>query len=403
MDYNYVAYSKDRKLTRGRVSAVSEKVANQTLEKQGYRLLTLKPAMSRLPSWRKWLPSLSKVPTSEVVTFSRQLALLIQSGVSITRGLDLMANQTSNKNMKSVLEQIVSDIRSGSTLSAAFAKHPGTFPVIYANLIAVGERTGGLDGTLRQLADYLERQQAAANKIKMAMVYPCLVLGLAVVVVAVLMLVALPPLVGMFKGFGTRLPLTTRLLIGMVELVMNYGIFMFSGILVLAVATGLYSRTKAGRYRWNRLIITVPLIGRLILLSELGRACRCMSLLFRAGVPVHEVLALTSQSTGNAVVRQGLEEVTRAAIRGEGLSRPMSRNGVFLPLMVEMTKVGEETGNPDETLKTVAETYEVDSDDKTRRLIGLIEPAMTIAVGVLVGFIALSIFMPIYGMLGSLK
>lgn len=402
MDYSYVAYDAELKLTKGMISAASDTVANQVLAKRGYRVLRLKPLQPLLPTLSRLFPSLSRPNTSEIVTFSRQLALLIQSGISITRALDLLAAQTTDKRLQNVLRQISSDIRGGTTLSAALAKHPSAFPAMYSRLISVGEHTGGSDGILRQLADYLERQEATASKVKTAMIYPILVLGMAIAVVTVLMMVALPPLVGMFKTFRTGLPVTTRLLIAIVEFGSGYWMFIFPGLLALLVGAVLYVRTKAGRYRLDKLLITVPLIGRVSLLSELGRCCRSMALMFHAGVPVHEVMALASRSSSNTVVRHALDDVGRAVIRGEGLSRPMARNPVFLPLMVEMTKVGEETGNPDETLMTVAQTYEVEADERTRRLIGLIEPAMTIAMGVLVGFIALSIFMPIYGMLGAL-
>ena len=403
MNYQYVAYTQDLKLSKGRVSATDEKAANQTLAKRGYNLLSLKPDLPLFLSLRKALPFVSKVGPADIVSFSRQMALLLQSGISITRALDLLSRQTTSKGLRDTLKQVSSDIHGGAPLSTALSRHPRVFPAIYPKLVAVGEQTGGLDGILRQLADYLERQYIAISKVKMALAYPTLVLILGIVIVLVLTTVALPPIVGLFENFGANLPIPTRILMAFAQFQRHYWMWVLLGILLLVTGTVLYGRTAGGKHRLDKLLIGLPLVGRLILLSELGRCSRCMALMFHAGVPVHGVLALATQASSNQVVRQGLEEVGRAVVKGEGLSLPMSRNAVFLPLMVEMAKVGEETGNPDETFQTVAEDYEMEVEDRTRRLIGLIEPAMTLAMGVMVGFIALSIFMPIYGMLGVLR
>jgi type IV pilus assembly protein PilC len=402
LDYSYVAYDSELQLAEGVISATSESVASQMLAKRGWKVLRLKPNQPLLPSLGRLFSFLSRPRTSDIVIFSRQLALLIESGISISRALRLLANQTTDKRLQKVINQVNSDISGGTTLSAALAKHPGTFPPMYAKLMAVAEHTGHSEEILRQLADYMERQHAATSRLRTAMAYPALILCVSIVVVTVLMTVALPPLVGLFKGLGVRLPVTTRILMAVVELVLGNWMFIFPILLVLLLGAVLYTRTEAGRYRFHQLLVRVPLLGRVILLSELGRCCRSMSLMFGVGLPAHEVLALASSSAGNLVVRQAIGEVGQAVIRGESLSGAMAQNSVFLPIMVDMTTVGEETGHPDETLTAVAQTFDVETDDRIRRLIGMIEPAMTVAVGLVVGFIALSIFMPLYGILGAM-
>ena len=402
MDYSYVAYDAELKQAKGMVSATSEAVASQMLANRGWRVLSLKQNRPLLPTFGKLFSSLSRPKTSEIITFSRQLALLIESGIAISRALHLLANQTTDKRLQKVINQVSSDISGGTTISAALAKHPGTFPSMYPKLMAVAEHTGHSEEILRQLADYMERQEAAAAKVRMAMVYPALILVVSIAVVTVLMTVALPPLVGMFKGLGVKLPLTTSILIAVVEFILGNWMLIFPSFLVLLLGAILYTRTKAGKYRFHRLLLRVPLIGRVILLVELGRCCRSMSLMFGVGLPAHEVLAVASTSAGNLTVRQALDAVGQAVIKGESLSGAMGQNPIFLPMMVDMTAVGEETGHPDETLRAVAQTFDIETDDRIRRLIGMIEPAMTIAVGLVVGFIALSIFMPLYGILGAM-
>jgi type IV pilus assembly protein PilC len=183
----------------------------------------------------------------------------------------------------------------------------------------------------------------------------------------------------------------------------SYGVYLLVVIIALIIVGFLYSRTPNGRYFRDRLILRLPIIGRLSLVSELARACRSLSLLFRAGLPLPEVMALTAQATGNRVVARALGEVEQDMLRGQGLAKPMSNNHIFLPLMVEMTKVGEETGNLDDSLVIVAENYEIESDRRTQTLLSMIEPMMTIAMGLGVGFLAMSVFMPIYSSLSLIK
>jgi type IV pilus assembly protein PilC len=223
---------------------------------------------------------------------------------------------------------------------------------------------------------------------------------LAIGVAAVMLTVLLPPLIDMFSKLGGTLPLPTRILLAGMGFLESYGVYLFVVIIALGIVGFLYSRTPNGRYLRDRLILRLPLIGRLSLVSELARSCRSMSLLFRAGLPLPEVMALTTKATGNRVVARALSEVEQDMLRGQGLAKPMSQRNIFLPLMVEMTKVGEETGNLDDSLIIVAENYEIEAERRTQTMLGMIEPAMTIAMGLGVGFLALSVFMPIYGALG---
>lgn len=397
MDYTYLGYGEDRRIVRGRISAASEHAAVDILANVGYQVVSLKPMTRFLPDFSKLLQG--RVKPAEIITFSRQLALLLESGVGIVQSLELLGNQTSDKQLKKVLVEVVSDIRGGSSLSAALAKHPEVFSTIYHKMVGVGEQTGGIEGVLRSLADYAQRQSSAMNKLKMALTYPAIVLCLAIVVVALLITVVLPPIVNMFTALGGDLPITTRALLAMVDLLNNYGLYVLVGAIALGMIAFMYTRTSSGQYYRDLLMLRLPILGRLRLVSDLARCCRSMALLFRSGLPLPEIMTLTAQSSGNRVVTKAFSEVEQDMLKGEGLSGPMRKRWVFLPLMVEMTKVGEETGSLDATLITVAENYEIEAESRTQAMLAMIEPVMTIAMGLGVGFIALSVFMPMYGSL----
>jgi type IV pilus assembly protein PilC len=397
MNYAYLGYTEDRQIVKGKVSAADERTAADMLAHTGYRVLSLKPITTFSPNLGGFLKA--KVKSSEMVTFSRQLALLLQSGVGVIQALELLSAQTADKTLSKVLIEVLNDLRGGKGLSTALAQHPNVFSTLFCKLISVGEQTGSLEAVLRSLADYTERQATAAAKIKQALMYPAIVFCLAIGVAAIMVTVLLPPLIDMFSKLGGTLPLPTRMLLAGMGFIQSYGMYLFVVIIAVGIVGFLYSRTPNGRYSRDRLILRLPIIGRLSLVSELARACRSLSLLFRAGLPLPEVMALTTGATSNRAVARALGEVEQDMLKGQGLAKPMSKSNIFLPLMVEMTKVGEETGNLDEALIVVAENYEIEADRRTQTLLSMIEPAMTIAMGVGVGFLALSVFMPIYSSL----
>ncbi len=397
MDYAYLGYTVDRQIVKGKVSAADERAAVDMLSNIGYRVVSIKPVTTLFPSLGGFLKA--KVKPTEMITFSRQLALLLESGVGIVQALELLEAQTSDKALKTVLIRVLHDIRGGKSLSLAMAQHPQVFSNLYCKMINVGEQTGALETVLRSLAGYIERQTASMAKLKQAMMYPAVVFCLAIAVGVIMILVLLPPITDMFTKLGGELPITTRILIGTMEFLQSYGLFVFVGIIASAIVGFLYFRTPNGHYNLDSLMLKIPLIGRLLRVTELSRVCRSLSVLFKAGLPLPEVMVLTKQATGNRVVARALSEVEQGMLRGQGLARPMSNNQVFLPLMVEMTRVGEETGNLDDSLIVVAENFEIEADRRTQALISMIEPAMTIMMGLGVGFLAMSVFMPIYGAL----
>jgi type IV pilus assembly protein PilC len=396
MNFTYVAYAEEeKKLISGKVSAAGEESATELLAYGGYRVLSLK-------SVRPWLDKeklrglFARVKPPEIVMFSRQLALLLEAGTDIVTSLDLLQNQITNQTLQKIVGAIASDIRGGSSLSTALSKYPQAFSSMYHRAIAAGEQGGNLEVVLRQMADYMEKGTVTQKKIKGAMTYPIIMVVVAVGVVFLLVTLVFPTFVGFYSQLGAQLPLATRMLMGIAGWLQQFGLYLLLAFVIAVGAVYLYSRTPAGRYRWDQMMLRLPLVGRVIQLGELSRCCRTMSLLIRVGLPLPEVLAVTMHSISNKVVDENLTGVQQDLIRGEGLSRPMEKRDIFLPMMTQMVKVGEETGNLESTLNTVAESFDADANDKTNSLVALIQPVMTIVLGLVIGFIVLAMMSAMY-------
>ena len=401
MDFAYTAYTEDKRLVKGKVAATTEEAASELLSYGGYRVVSLRASRS-LINKEKLLASFYKIKPQEIVMFSRQLALLLEAGTDIVTSLDLLQSQIDNQTLASIVGEVASDIRGGSPLSKALSKHPRAFSQMYYQAIAAGEQGGNLEVVLRQMADYTEKAVVTQKQIKSALTYPIIVVVAAVVVVLVLITFVFPTFAGLYSQFGLDLPLPTRILIGLTNWFSAYGLYLILGILIAVAAIYIYIRTPDGRYRWDKMMLRMPVIGHIVHLAELARSCRTMSMLVQIGLPLPEVLAMTINASNNKFVVENLTGVQQELIRGEGLSRPMEKRELFLPLMTQMVRVGEETGNLENTLNTVADNFEVLSADKTKAAIGLIQPMLTIFIGLVVGFLVLAMFSAMYSIYGQL-
>lgn len=400
MDYAYVAYTEDKTLIKGKVAATNEEAATNLLSYAGYQVVSLKevvPFFNR----EKLAERFSPIKPREIIMFSRQLALLLESGTDIVTSLDLLQSQMTNQSLKRMIGEVATDIRGGSSLSVAMSKHPRAFSQVYHRAITAGEQGGNLDIVLRQMADFIERGVTTEKEVKKALTYPLIVVVVAMVVISVLVTFVLPTFVELYTSFGTELPLATRILIGLTDWLGNYGLYLFLAI-GTAVGLGLvYIRTPAGKYQRDKLLLGAPVLGRIFLLNELSRICRTMSLLVRVGLPLPEIMAVIIRGNTNKAMVEALSGVQEELIKGEGLSGPMAKRNLFLPLMVQMVRVGEETGNLENTLSTVAQSYEIEADDRTSAAVGLIQPAMTIIIGLIVAFIALALISAMYSIYGQ--
>lgn len=399
MVYQYVAYKENGELVKGKLSAASEEAATQLLSYTGYKVVSLKRAMSFLNTDQLISASgLFQVKTSEVILFYRQLAMLLECGTDIAASLDLLREQATNRTLKKVLAEVLLDVRGGNQLSVSLGEHPKIFPSMYCRLLAIGEQSGNIDVVLKQVADYMEKEAITAKQTKGALMMPMITFVVAIIVIGLLIVFVLPSFGKLYDALGAQMPASARIMIGLGEATKSHGIYVILGLLVISVSIFAYVRTPGGKYNWDKLMLKLPVTGRLRHLTELARCCRSLALLFRAGLPLTEVMPLVIQGINNKVLVDALNAAQADMVRGEGLSKPMAKNKIFLPMMVQMVRVGEETGNLDVTLQAVTQSYEAEASDKMRSLIELIQPAMTIFLGLVVGTIAVTLVSAMTGM-----
>jgi type IV pilus assembly protein PilC len=402
MEFHYVVFTADKKTVKGTVSAPDERAAAELLDRWGYQVIKLKRFESFMPPWEKMFPSLFKVKLKVLIMFSRQLAMLLESGTDIVTSLGLLEAQQSNRVFKKILKDISTDLRAGNHLMTALGKYPDVFPSIYYRCLSVGEQTGGLEEMLRQVSDYLEREEKLKKGVKGALTYPIIVLVVAVGVVILLVNFVLPAFTGLYKQMGATLPLATKILIDSADFLRSYGIFLLAGLGAGIIGLIFYIRTPRGKYFWDNLNLKLPVIGQINQFRELSYVCRTMAVLFRAGLSLIETMDIVIEGTKNVVVAEALADVRKSMVKGEGLSTPMAKHAVFLPMMVQMVRVGEETGSLDSSLMTVAESYEAETADRTATLVAMIEPAMTMFIGGLVAFIVIAMVSAMYSIYGQM-
>ena len=400
MVYQYIAYNESGEIVKGKLSAASEEAITDMLNYAGYRLINLRPYIPFL-SLERLSSQLFRVKPTEIILFYRQLALLLESGINIVTSLELLQSQIANRTMKRVLDEVISDLRGGNQLSAALSKHPDVFSPLCCRSLSIGEQTGGLEMMLRQMADYMEKEIVASKGVKSALMYPIIASVVTVVVVAVLVLFVLPAFDNLYGSLGVELPGMTRMVIDISDMLRSNMLYIMMGLLLAGGLALIYIKTPEGRYKLDNLLLRLPLLGRIRHLNELARCCRSLALLFTAGLPLTEIIPLIIQGSSNRVIARSFHDVQRDMLKGEGLSQPMAKNPLFLPMMVQMVKVGEETGNLDSSLLAVAQNYETEAQDKTKSLIDLIQPVMTLIIAAVVGLIALSLVSAMYSIYGE--
>lgn len=402
MDYRYVGCTEDRKLVKGTLAAASQEVAEKVLAAQGYHIFDVKPVSAFMPSRERMLPSLfSKIKPQVIITFSRQLALLLESGNDIIASLELLQVQSSNNHFKGIIGEVMSNLRGGSRFSAALGKHSKTFSNIYVQAVSVGEQSGNLEKTLRQVADYMDKDVKASKGIKNALRYPMLISVVAFAVIGVLVTFVLPSFTDLYSSLGVELPTMTRVILSTMTWLSSYGPYLMVVALLIMVLVYLYTRTPNGRLLKDRLVLKIPVMGQVSHFNELIRCCRSMSILYQAGLSMTEIMSMAIRNSNNLIIKNVLTQVQQDVIRGESLSLSMAKSDYFLPMMVQMVSVGETSGNLDVTLLAAAENYETEAEDKMRSLIGFIQPAITLGIGVVVALVALSLVTAMYSVYGQ--
>ncbi|MCZ6892054.1 MAG: type II secretion system F family protein [Chloroflexi bacterium] len=401
LNFKFVAVGSGGRIVRGNIKAISEVDAQNLLVERGRTPVSIEEAPS-FWSVEQQLPGFYKVKKREIAVFSRQLATLLDSGLSLLPAIQLLRSQSgSSRGFGRVLDTVAKDLNAGEFLSATFAKHPKVFDEIFIRTVAVGESTGNLQSVLRDMADHMESQEAFAKKIKGALTYPIIVITIGVIVAFVLLTVALPPLVDMFRSVGTGLPIPTRMLMAMSAFVNGYKLYMLAFVVIFIPSIVLYARKPSGRRMIDRLKMNIPVIGPAVQMGELARIARTMSMLLASGLPLQEIMEIIPRTTTNSIVFDATDAVRQGLVLGQGLSGPMAAQPIFPPLFLQMVRVGEETNALEANMRVVADFYETNATERTEAVVGMIAPLSTIFLAAMAGFIALAVIMPMYSITGS--
>ena len=400
--YAYRAYTEAGKKREGRIEAAGTSAAEQALWLEGLKIVQLYPAPLK-KTMADYFPSLYQISRNDVILFTRQLATFVGAGVPMTRALGVIAEETASPLFKRAILAVLDDLERGQNLSESLVKHPKAFPSLYIDLVRVAELTGNLEATLKELAGYLRRDLNTVRRVRTAMIYPTVILVVATGVVLILVFFALPAFVKIFAEFRVELPLSTRILIAVVNFSRSWGLVIGAVLGILAGAVALALRTPRGIYAKDLLSLRAPIIGPIVMSAVLNRFSRTLAMVLKAGVPLGQTFDAVIAGTGNKVFQRGLGTVKEQMTGGEGFAGPLLRTHLFPPMLTQMVRVGEETGTLDTYLGQAADYYEEELDYRIRTMTSLIEPVMTVAVGLVVGFIAVSLISAMYGLVGALK
>src|SRR6059036_964027 len=343
------------------------------------------------------------IKTRDVVIFTRQFATMINSGLPLVQALDILQQQTENKVLADVTRQVVYGVESGHTLADALRKHPKAFSDLYVNMVAAGEAGGILDTILVRLAQFLEKNDAIVRKVKGAMVYPAVILSVAVIAVSVLLIVVTPTFQNRFASVNLELPLPTRIVIGMSNLLKNYWWALLGALGVIAFGVNQYYKTPPGRLQIDAMLLKLPVLGDVLRKSAVSRFTRTLGTLISSGVSILDGLEITARTAGNMVIHNAVMESRASIAGGETIAAPLQKSKVFPPMVISMIAVGEQTGGLDEMLTKIADFYDDEVDAAVSALLSLLEPIMIVVLGVIVGGMVVAMYLPIFDMVNAVQ
>jgi type IV pilus assembly protein PilC len=346
------------------------------------------------------IPRISrKVPAKRVAIFTRQFSVMLDAGLPLVQCLEILGEQEENRTFATIIRQVRSDVESGSSLAEAMRKHPRAFDNLYVNMIAAGEAGGILDIILRRLASYIEKAVRLRSQVKSALIYPVTVICIAFGVVWVILRYVIPVFASLFSGVGGEMPFLTRVVITTSNFVGRYSIFVILALIGLAVFLNRWYKTDRGRRAVDGFMLKIPIIGMLLRKVAVARFCRTLSTLTASGVPILDGLEITAKTAGNAIIEDAIMAVRKSVEEGKTISDPLGETKVFPPMVVQMINVGEQTGALDQMLTKIAEFYEEEVDAAVAGLMKLIEPLLIVFLGVIIGFIVVSMYLPLYSFL----
>ncbi|MDD5746424.1 MAG: type II secretion system F family protein [Candidatus Omnitrophica bacterium] len=391
--YKYVAKDEEGNAVTDFIEAKDENVALDMLRVKNLIIITIseeKKAKAAVKSKN------SKIKAEELVIFSRQLATMVNAGIPLVQSLDILSEQMESPVFRQVVGTVRGDVEAGSSLSAALEKHPRIFSLLYTNMVKAGETSGMLDEILERLSGYLEKNDQLTRKVKSAMVYPTVVMLMAMSITLVLLLKVIPTFKEIFSTLGGTLPMPTQILIGISDTLRKYFVVAVGVIGLIGFVLAKVVQTPQGKMKFDELKLSLPVFGILMRKVAVARFSRTLSTLIRSGVPILGALEIVGKTAGNVII-EGAVDKARAGIReGESISSPLAKSKVFPPMVTRMISVGEESGELEKMLSKIADFYEDQVDAAVSGLTSLIEPLIIAFLGIVVGSIVIAMFLPIF-------
>jgi len=337
-----------------------------------------------------------KVSLEEIVMLSRQLRTLLKAGVPILRSLRGLADSSRNPSLRSALEDVHQQLEGGRELNVALAQHRAIFSPLFVALVRIGESTGRLDEAFGHLADYLEVEKSTREKIKSALRYPMIVIGAIAVAMAVINIWVVPAFADAFARYDAELPLMTRILVGTSDFFVEYWQLILIAVVALFFGAHQWTKTQRGEYLWSKWLLSLPLVGKILHKSVLGRFAQSLSLALKSGVPLVQALNVVAGVVDNAYVSERISNMRQGIEKGESIARTAQSTGMFTPLVLQMLSVGEESGALDHLLDETAEHYQAEVEFEMKRLADAIEPFVIVIIGIMVAVLALGVFLPLW-------
>jgi general secretion pathway protein F len=398
--YRFEAITYAGKTERGSIEGESIKAAKQMLMAKQLVPVHLAPYHqgTQLAFWQRWSSSHRSISSAELAVLSKQLALLVRSGVPIDEVIAILANETNQVHIKNVLQSVLEELRSGLPLSRAIACQPLSFDSMYQGVVAAAEQSGKLGQVLTQLADFLEKKQALRQKALGAIAYPAMLSGVSIMVIIFLMTYVVPQIANVFQSTKQTLPLLTQVILATSQFIVNWGWLIVVSILIASLALRRILHNAEFRLRIDRFLLNIPWLGPLILSYESARFAHTMAMLIAANVPILQALTSSKSTLVNRVLQSAVDATEIRLREGVSLSRALASQGVFSPILIYLVRSGEASGQVAEMLRYAAENAELESEQKTKLFTNLLEPLLILLMGGLVLIIVLSVMQPILDM-----
>jgi type IV pilus assembly protein PilC len=399
--YAWEGITRSGQTLKGDMEAPSRDAVMAQLRRQGIRPGNVKERGKGLDIDLKMPGFEKKVTTRDLVIFTRQFATMIDAGLPLVQCLDILGKQQDNKTFKQILLKVKEDVESGSTFADALKRHPKAFGELYVNLVAAGEVGGILDTILNRLAVYIEKALKLKKKVKSAMTYPATIVGIAVIVIAVILIFVIPSFEKMFQDFGGELPGPTQFVISLSNLIQRYILVFIGAFFLGSWLFRRYYRTSAGRLQMDALFLRLPIVGILIRKVAVAKFSRTLGTMISSGVPILDGLDIVARTAGNKIVENAIYRVRQSISEGKTIAEPLEQSGVFPPMVCQMIAVGEQSGAIDIMLNKIADFYDDEVDDAVGNLTAMMEPLLMLFLGTTVGGLVIAMYLPIFKLAGA--